>query len=301
MWHDLYRRGVHIMDYGIVLPHFGSFTREDVVPRVVAAAEAAEALGYSTVWVVDHIIFPAKIEGGYAFNPLDPILEPMTVLAALALKTTRVKLGTAVLILPYRHPIYTAKVLSTIDVLSGGRLVVGVGAGWLEQEFTALGQSIAERGSRTNETIDILKALWTEDVPSYSGKHFQFSNIKFVPQPVQKPRPPILVGGMTPGALQRVARRSDGWIAMGKSPDDLQKPLDSLRELTLKAGRKFADLQINMLPLAAPSLDQVIQDVPRYGELGVQHVYLSFRTWTSEFSQLMEMMARFAREVGLKA
>src|SRR5262249_15894564 len=131
-------------------------------------------------------------------------------------------------------------------------------------------------------------------------KHFQFSNIKFVPQPAQKPRPPILVGGMTPGALQRVARRGDGWIAMGKSPDDLQKPLDSLRALTAKAGRKFEDLQINMLPLVTPSLDQVIKDIPRYGALGVQHVYLSFRAWTSEFSQLMEMMARFAREVGLK-
>lgn len=289
------------MDYGIVLPHFGSFAREDAVHRIVAAAEAAESLGYSTVWVIDHIIFPAKLEGGYAFNPLDPILEPMTVLAALAMKTKRVKLGTAVLILPYRHPIYTGKVLSTVDVLSGGRLVVGVGAGWLEQEFTALGQTITERGSRTNETIDILKALWTEDVPSYSGKHFQFSNIKFVPQPLQKPRPKILVGGMTKGALQRVARRGDGWIAMGKGPDDLTAPLATLRELTNQAGRKPEELQINMLPLATPSLDQVIQDLPRYNDLGVQHVYLSFRAWTSEFSQFMEMMARFAREVGLKA
>jgi len=288
------------MDYGIVLPHFGSFAREDVVQKVIAAAEAAEALGYSTVWVIDHIIFPAKLEGGYAFNPLDPILEPMTVLAALAMKTTRVKLGTAVLILPYRHPIYTAKVLSTVDVLSGGRLVVGVGAGWLEQEFTALGQSIAERGSRTNETIDILKALWTEDLPSYSGKHFQFSNIKFVPQPVQKPRPPILVGGMTKGALQRVAKRGDGWVAMAKSPEDLQAPLEALRELTVKAGRKPEELQLNMLPLATPSLDQVIADAPRYADLGVDHLYLSFRAWTADFSQLMEMMARFAREVGLK-
>ncbi|MGE0680411.1 MAG: TIGR03619 family F420-dependent LLM class oxidoreductase, partial [Candidatus Binatia bacterium] len=202
---------------------------------------------------------------------------------------------------PYRHPIYTAKVLATIDVLSGGRLVVGVGAGWLEQEFTALGQTIKERGSRTDETIDALKALWTEDVPSYSGKHFQFSNIKFIPQPLQKPRPKILVGGVTKGALQRVARRGDGWIAMGKGPDDLKAPLATLQELTNKAGRKPEELQINMLPLATPSLDQVIQDIPRYTDLGVQHVYLSFRAWTSEFSQLMEMMARFAREVGLKA
>src|SRR5215510_4645733 len=278
------------MDYGVVLPHFGSFAREDATHRVVAAAEAAEALGFSTVWVIDHIIFPAKLEGGYAFNPLDPILEPMTVLAALAMKTTRIKLGTAVLILPYRHPIYTAKVLSTVDVLSGGRLVVGVGAGWLEQEFTALGQSITERGSRTNESIDIMKALWTEDLPSYAGKHFQFSNIKFVPQPVQKPRPKILVGGMTKGALQRVAKRGDGWVAMAKSPEDLKAPLETLRELTVKAGRKPEELQLNMLPLATPSLDQVVADAPRYADLGVHHLYLSFRAWTADFSQLMEMM-----------
>jgi probable F420-dependent oxidoreductase len=219
------------MDYGIVLPHFGAFAREDVTHRVIAAAEAAEALGYSTVWVIDHVVFPAKLDG-YAFNPLDPMLEPMTVLAALAMKTTRVKLGTAVLVLPYRHPLYTAKVLSTIDVLSGGRIVVGVGAGWLEGEFDAFGVPITQRGSRTNETIDALKALWTQDTPSYAGKHFQFDNIKALPQPVQKPRPPILVGGMTKGALQRTARRGDGWIAMGKSPDDIKAPLDTLQELT---------------------------------------------------------------------
>jgi len=288
------------MDYGVVLPHFGAFAREDVTHRVVAAAEAAEALGYSTVWVIDHVVFPAKLEG-YAFNPLDPMLEPMTVMAALAMKTTRVKLGTAVLVLPYRHPLYTAKVLSTIDVLSGGRVVVGVGAGWLEGEFNAFGVPITERGSRTNETIDALKALWTQDTPSYSGKHFRFDNIKALPQPVQKPRPPILVGGMTKGALQRTARRGDGWIAMGKSPDDIKAPFDTLRELTIKAGRKPEDLQINMLPLAAPSLDQVVGDLPRYQDLGIQHVYLSLRAWTADFSQLMELMARFAREVGLKA
>ena len=288
------------MDYGIVLPHFGSFAREDVTHRVVAAAEAAEALGYRTVWVVDHVVFPAKMEG-YAFNPNDPMLEPMTILAALTMKTTRVKLGTAVLVLPYRHPLYTAKVLSTIDVLSGGRVVVGVGAGWLEGEFNAFGVPITERGSRTNETIDALKALWTQDTASYSGKHFQFDNIKSLPQPIQRPRPPILVGGMTKGALQRTARRGDGWIAMGKSPDDIKAPFDTLRELTIKAGRKPEDLQINMLPLAAPSIDQVINDLPRYQDLGVQHVYLSFRAWTADFSQLMELMAKFAREVGLKA
>ncbi len=103
------------MDYGIVLPHFGSFAREDATQRVMTAAEAAEALGFSTVWVVDHVVFPEKLEG-YAFNPLDPFLEPMTVLGALALKTKRVKLGTAVLVLPYRHPLYTAKALATVDV-----------------------------------------------------------------------------------------------------------------------------------------------------------------------------------------
>lgn len=288
------------MDYGIVLPHFGSFARQEAASRLLAAAQAAESLGYSTIWVVDHLVLPAKVEGGYAFNPLDPFLEPITVLGALALRTTRIKLGTAVLVLPYRHPIYTAKALATVDVLSGGRLVVGVGAGWMEPEFAAFGIPLAERGSRTNETIDVMKALWTEDVPSYSGRHFQFSNIKSVPQPVQKPRPPILVGGMTRGALQRVVRRGDGWIAIGKGPEDLKKPLDTLRELADKAGRKAEDLHISMLPIGAPKLDRVIADLPRYADAGVHHLYLSCRTWTTEYSELMELMARFAREAGMK-
>jgi probable F420-dependent oxidoreductase len=286
------------MDYGIVLPHFGSFARKEAADRIIAVAEAAEALGYSTAWTIDHLVLPAKVEGGYAFNPLDPFLEPITVLGALSLRTSRIKLGTAVLVLPYRHPIYTAKALATVDVLSGGRLIVGVGAGWMEPEFAALGIPIAERGSRTNETIDAIKALWTEDVPGYSGRHFRFSNIKSEPQPVQKPRPPILVGGMTKGALQRVVRRADGWIALGKSPTDLRQPLETLREIAVKAGRKPDDLQICMLPISAPSLEQVIEDLPRYTEMGVQHLYLSMRAWTTEFSRFMELMARFASAAG---
>lgn len=287
------------MDYGIVLPHFSSFAHEDPANRILAAATAAEDLGYSTVWVADHVIFPSKIPGGYAFNPEDPFLDPLTVLAALAYKTSRIKLGTAVLILPYRHPLAVAKALATIDVLSGGRTVVGVGAGWLEQEFTALGTSIKERGARTDETMDIFKAVWTQETPQFSGKHFQFADIKFIPKPVQKPYPPILVGGMSKGALRRVARRGDGWIAMGKGPDDVKEPLETLRELTTKEGRDPDDLRICMLPLGAPSVDQLIQDIPRYADLGIHHVYLSFRAWTDEFSTLMELMEHFAREVKL--
>lgn len=157
----------------------------------------------------------------------------------------------------------------------------------------------AERGSRTDETIELFKALWTQDTPHFAGRHFQVDNVKFVPQPLQKPRPPILVGGMTKGALRRVARLADGWVAMGKGPEDLKAPLDILRDLMLKAGRKPEELRICMLPIMSPSLEQVIKDVPRYAELGVHHVYLSFRAWTGEFSQLLELMARFAREVGL--
>jgi probable F420-dependent oxidoreductase len=290
-----------MMDYGIVLPHFGSFARKEAAHRIIAVAEAAESLGYSTAWAIDHLVLPAKVEGGYAFNPLDPFLEPITVLGALALRTSRIKLGTAVLVLPYRHPIYTAKALATVDVLSGGRLIVGVGAGWMEPEFAALGVPIAERGSRTNETIDVMKALWTEDIPGYNGRHFQFSNIKSVPQLVQKPRPPILVGGMTKGALQRVVRRADGWIALGKSPADLSQPLATLREMAAKAGRKPDELQICMLPISTPSLEQVIEDLPRYAEMGVQHLYLSMRAWTTEFSRFMELMGRFADAAGLPA
>ncbi len=287
------------MDYGIILPHFSAFAHENPAERILTAATSAEALGYSTVWVADHVIFPSKIEGGYAFNPEDPFLDPLAVLAALAYQTTTVKLGTAVLILPYRHPLAAAKALATIDVLSGGRTVVGVGAGWLEQEFTALGTSITERGARTNETMDIFKAVWTQDTPAFSGKHFQFADIKFLPKPVQQPHPPLLVGGMTPGALRRIARRGDGWIAMGKGPDDIQEPLETLRELTAQAGRNPADLQICMLPLGAPSVERLIQDIPRYAYLGVHHVYLSFRAWTNEFAELMRLMEHFATTMKL--
>lgn len=289
------------MDYGIVLPHFTAFAAHDPAERIVTAAETAEALGFRTVWVADHIVFPTRIEGGYAFNPEDPFLDPLTVLAALSLKTTTVKLGTAVLILPYRHPLATAKTLATIDVLSGGRMVVGVGAGWLEKEFTALGVSIKERGGRTDETIDIFKAAWTQDILNWSGKYFQIDDIKCLPKPGQKPRPPILIGGMTNGALRRVARRGDGWIAMGKSPDDIKARLEALRTMTADAGRQPADLQICMLPLGAPSLEYLLRDLPRYEALGVHHVYLSFRAWTDDFSELMKLMERFAREVGIQA
>ena len=169
----------------------------------------------------------------------------------------------------------------------------------MEPEFAALGVPIAERGSRTNETIDVLKALWTEDVPGYNGRHFQFGNIKSVPQPVQKPRPPILVGGMTKGALQRVVRRADGWIAIGKSPADLRQPLETLRDMAAKAGRQPSELHVSMLPVSAPTLEQVVEDLPRYAEMGVQHLYLSMRAWTTEFARFMELMARFAAAAGL--
>ncbi len=287
------------MEYGIVLPHFAAFARKEAGQRILEAAEAAETLGYSAVWVVDHLVFPARLEGSYAFNPEDPILEPLTVLAALALKTSRVRLGTAVLVLPYRHPVYAAKALATIDVLSGGRVMVGVGAGWLEAEFSALGVPFSERGSRTDETIDLFKALWTQDPVNFSGRHFRVENMKFVPQPVQKPRPPILVGGTTRGALRRVARRGDGWVAMGKGPEDLKAPLDTLREFALREGRKPEEFRLLMLPLLCPSFEQLLKDVPRYAELGVHHLYLSLRAWTGEFSQFMELMRRFAREVGI--
>lgn len=202
------------------------------------------------------------------------------------------------LVLPYRHPLAAAKALATIDVLSGGRTVVGVGARWLRKEFEALGVAISERGSRTDETIDIFKAAWTQDVINFSGRHFQIKEIKCLPRPVQTPRPPVLIGGMTQSALRRVARRGDGWIAMGSSPRDLQGPLNTLRRLTEESHRSPKDLQICVLPLASPRLDQLLRDLPRYEELGVNHVYISFPAWTDNFSELMKPMGRFSHETG---
>src|SRR5579864_1243817 len=192
-------------------------------------AQTAEQLGFDAVWISDHVVVPEQIASNYPYStdgrfptqPLNPYLEPLSTLGFLAGVTRRVRLGVAVLVMPYRHPLLTAKMVATLDNLSGGRIDLGIGVGWMREEFESLGISgdiYEHRGSATDEQLKIMKSVWTEDIAGFDGRFYQFPRVGVHPHPVQKPHPPIWVGGHTPPALRRTARLGDGWLPIGGRP-----------------------------------------------------------------------------------
>src|SRR5437867_7420789 len=200
------------MKLGIGLPQSG---RPIEVGRVLEVARRAEDRGLDSVWVTDHVIVPEQANVIYR----EAMLDPRAVLPWLAGVTNRVALGTSVVILPYRTPIPVAKLLASVDVLSGGRLIVGVAIGWMEGEFAALGVPFKERVSRSEEAIELFQKLWTEERPTLETKRHHLRNLQASPMPLAKPRPPIYVGGSSEGAFRRVARLGDGWHATSSTHD----------------------------------------------------------------------------------
>ena len=196
-----------------------------------ALAARGEALGFDHIAVSDHIVIPTAISSTYPYTPSGgypggaECLEQLAILAALAGMTSRIGLLTSVMVVPHRPPVQTAKTLASIDVLSGGRLTVGCGAGWMEEEFAALGAPYAARGRATDEYIQAFRELWTSAEPSFEGAHVRFGGIAFEPKPVRKPHPPIWIGGESGPALRRAARFGDGWYPISANP---RFPLDSV-------------------------------------------------------------------------
>jgi probable F420-dependent oxidoreductase len=199
------------MKLGLCLPHYG---RPIEPSRLIQLAARAEEVGLDSVWVTDHVVVPRDVSLIYR----DDMLDPLAVLPWLAGVTERIALGTSVIVLPYRSPLPVAKLLASVDVLSGGRLIVGVAVGWLEREFEALGVPFRERGRRTDEAIELFRAVWTQEYPEIKTASYQLTGLKASPLPLQKPRPPILVGGSSEAALRRAARLGDGWHASSVPP-----------------------------------------------------------------------------------
>ncbi len=296
------------MDYGVVLPHLGTYARENVVQRVRIVAQQAEALGFNSLWVGDHLIVPTKLnskypyhpEGRFPLDPADNFLEPFTVLSYVAGQTTTIRLGTGVLIIPYRNPVVTAKMYATLDVLSGGRTIVGAGVGWMEEEFDILHAPYHERGVQTDEYLQAMKVLWTEQEPQFEGRYEKFADIRCEPKPVQKPHPPIWIGGHSKAALRRTATIADGWYghALWRNPDALPCEIQTIRRLAEQAGR-----DPDALTYAALAYEQtpgdVLRALPRYQQAGLDHVVLAFFMWTQNFDDMLQLMERFAKEVGL--
>ena len=203
------------MRFGFKIPHnWGLENPQDLID----VATRAEALGFDSVWVSHHVLRTEHILARLGDRPY---YDALTVLTYAAAVTKRVRLGTSVLVLPYFNPIVLAKTLATLDVLSSGRLIVGIGVGGQPHEAAALGSDFGRRGAYANESIEIMKALWTQEEPSFKGGFYSFSGVKFSPKPVQRPHPPILVGGQSRAALRRVARYGNGWFPSVASPQTL--------------------------------------------------------------------------------
>src|ERR671927_251261 len=217
------------MRIGVTVPN----VHETLARRttIEAVGRMADELGFDSVWCNDHVAVPSGQEGGgepaygaaYGEDRGQHIYEPLIVLAYLAAVTRRVMLGTSVYLLPLRNPVLAARQAVSLDQLSDGRLVLGVGVGWLESEFAALGVPYRERGSRTDEAIAVLKASWGPDSAEFHGRHHSFTSVEFLPKPVQRPHPPLWIGGRSDAAVRRAARAGDAWHPSHLTVDELRR------------------------------------------------------------------------------
>jgi probable F420-dependent oxidoreductase len=218
------------MNFGVWIPNCRHLATPDIIRRTAARAEQ---LGYDSVWVSDHVVVPTPNVANFG----EAVFDPLVTLALAAGATERVRLGTTVLIVPYRNAVVTAKMVSTLDALSGGRVVLGVGVGWLPAESAMLGVPFAERGAMTDEYLEAMQELWTSRTPSFRGKYTQFSGLIFEPKPVQKPHPPIWVGGHSRAAFGRAARFGAAWHPINRPPAELRAGMAQLAEICRGRGR----------------------------------------------------------------
>jgi probable F420-dependent oxidoreductase len=256
---------------------------------------AAEEVGFSSVWMSEHIVLPTAMTGsplpGEDHPPVPPSLplfDTCAYLAYLAGLTSTIRLGTWVYLLAYRHPLFAARSIATLDIVSGGRVDVGIGAGWLREEADALGIDWPSRGRRLDEAVEVCRLLWSERAPDWHGAFFDFPTVMFEPKPVQQPGPPILVGGESPAALRRAAGLGDGWIGMAHTPASIRPVLDDLGERCREAGRSVDDLQI---VVGCPTTDGFDPDA--WEAAGVDCVIVA--PW-SRPSEALDGLRRFAED-----
>ncbi len=289
------------MNFGITVPNFGKFAdRESILDISIAAEE----LGFDSLWVSDHVVLPKNHKGfGNVFY------DPLVTLSFIAQKTKSIKLGTSVIVLPYRNPVVLAKQISTLDALSEGRVVFGVGAGWLKEEFEALGASYAERGQITDEYLEIIKELYTNDSPSYKGKNYKFSDISFYPKPVQKPYPPIWVGGNSRNALKRAVKYGSGWHVVGSTPKEISEEKTFINELLLKYNKTETDFTVSVrknlqitrrdikdkTELLRGDIDKISAGIEVYNNAGVK--YMVFQILSSDFKGVMDTMKIMGKHI----
>jgi probable F420-dependent oxidoreductase len=248
---------------------------------LAAVAIAAEERGIASLWVGEHVVlfdeyqssYPYSADGRLALGGDIGLLEPFTALTVMASATDRVRLGTAVCLVPQRNPVYTAKQVSTLDWLSGGRVDFGVGIGWLREEFQALGVPFAERAARCREYLEVMQRLWRDPVSQFSGRFYELPPCRMNPKPVQEGGPPIYFGGETEPAMQRVAELGQGWHGFDHTPQTAAEHIKRLSERLEQAGRSLSDVDVTVCPYLR-RVDP--EDVLGYREAGVDQLVLLF-------------------------
>ena len=306
------------MKFGVNLINRGEMATPENMARI---AQRAEALGFDSITLSDHIVIPKATPSNYPYHPSGEFswqaarnyYEPLATMAYLVGKTERIRLGTSVLILSYRNPIATAKTLASIDALSGGRIFLGVGTGWWEDEYKALGigSHFAERGARTDEYLRIYKALWSEDEPAFEGEFHRFGNIEFSPKPARREGLPIWVGGHTRRALRRTVELGDVWHPIGLRPPanldpaELGHLVEVLHGMAEKAGRDPERIGVafrapmlitdsESRPLTG-SVQQIVDDIHSYAAKGVTHFTGDIPLNTPE--EYIAQLERFSSEI----
>jgi probable F420-dependent oxidoreductase len=257
------------MKFGLFGINFGPCAEPEAAARVARAAEAA---GFDSVWTGEHVVLPDPQAPPSPAPPGTPMLDPAVALAFLAAHTETIRLATGIVILPQRNPLVLAKEMASVDVMSGGRLTLGVAAGYLHQEFAALGIPFEDRGARTDEYIEVIRTLWTEEKPAFDGKFVSFSGIDAQPRPVQKPHPPLVIGGHSAPALRRAVRRGNGWYGFALDVEATRRVLEGLERARGEVERPAAlgPLEISVTPPPRLGLD----DARRYADLGVDRLVL---------------------------
>lgn len=290
---------------------------------ITTLAKRAEALGYDSVWVTDRMLIPVQSRSAYPYSPTgafplgpdEPWLEPLTAVTYLASITERINVGTSVLVIPYRNPIFTAKALATADYLSGGRVILGAGIGWWREEFAALGVPFEDRAARTVEYLRIMKEIWTKPRVAFEGRFARIAEAGGVrPHPARQPHIPIWIGGHSAAALRRVVEVGDGWHPLGlRPPVSLHPPemaarVRRLHDMAAAAGRDPATITISFkaplkfqeavaagrAPLSG-SPREIVEDLQAYVAAGVQHFVLDFSVPT--LPEMRDVLERFAVDV----
>lgn len=295
------------MQFGITIPN--NWGIEDP-QKVLDFGPMAEALGYDSVWVMDHLF-----NNGYIRERLDdkPYYHPLTTLSHLSATTRRVALGTSVLVLPYHNPVELAKYAASLDQMSNGRVILGVGVGAMQEEFAALGVPFRQRGALTNECIAVMIELWTNPDPRYESSRWRFADLKFSPKPLQKPYIPLLIGGSSPAAKKRAATVGNGWHPSGLSPAAFRSGRLEIEKLATEAGRDPQSLTMSIrveveahggasssraqdrARLSGDNIEQMVAGVRAYQESGVEHVLFALNT--GDINRIGELMQNIARQV----